>query len=82
MINIKYFAKYREWMQMSGEVLDAAPENIGELKKLIRDRHANALKVLDDPRCIVAINQQIVHGDEVLLKSGDEVAFYPPVTGG
>jgi molybdopterin synthase sulfur carrier subunit len=82
MINIKYFAKYREWMQMSGEVLDAAPENIGELKRLIRDRHANALKVLDDPRCIVAINQQIVHGDEVLLKSGDEVAFYPPVTGG
>ena len=69
-------------MQMSGEVLDAAPENIGELKRLIRDRHANALKVLDDPRCIVAINQQIVHGDEVLLKSGDEVAFYPPVTGG
>lgn len=82
MINIKYFAKYREWMQMSGEVLDAALENIGELKRLIRDRHANALKVLDDPRCIVAINQQIVHGDEVLLKSGDEVAFYPPVTGG
>ena len=82
MINIKYFAKYREWMQMSGESLDAAPENIGELKRLIRDKHANALKIQDDPRCIVAVNQQVVHGDDVLLKSGDEVAFYPPVTGG
>jgi sulfur-carrier protein len=82
MIHIKYFAKYREWIQMPGEALDAAPENIGELKRLIRDKHANALKMLDDSRCIVAVNQQVVHGDEVLLRSGDEVAFYPPVTGG
>lgn len=67
---------------MSEEILDAAPVNIGKLKRLIRDKHANALKILDDPRCIVAVNQQIVHGDDVLLKSGDEVAFYPPVTGG
>ncbi|HSC76241.1 MAG TPA: MoaD/ThiS family protein [Pseudomonadales bacterium] len=82
MIRIKYFAKYREWMQMSEEVLDVSPEDIGKLKRLIRDKHTNALKILDDPRCIVAVNQQIVHGDGVLLKSGDEVAFYPPVTGG
>lgn len=82
MINIKYFAKYREWMQMSDEILDATPQNVGELKSLIRDKHANALKMLKDPRCIVAVNQQIAHGDDVLLKSGDEVAFYPPVTGG
>ena len=68
---------------MPGEALDATPENIGELKNLIRDKHAKALKMLDDPRCIVAINQQVVHGgDDALLKSGDEVAFYPPVTGG
>jgi molybdopterin synthase sulfur carrier subunit len=82
MIHIKYFAKYREWMQKPEEALDAAPANIGELKNLIRDKHANALKMLDDPRCIVAVNQHVIHGDSVLLKSGDEVAFYPPVTGG
>ena len=82
MITIKYFAKYREWMQVPGETLDVTPENISELKRLIRDKHAKALKMLDDPRCIVAVNQQVAHGDDVLLKSGDEVAFYPPVTGG
>ena len=67
---------------MPSEALDATPENVGELKRLIRDKHANALKMLDDSRCIVAINQHVVHGDDMLLKSGDEVAFYPPVTGG
>ena len=82
MIHIKYFAKYREWLQVPEEIIEASPENVGELKSLIRDKHANALKMLDDPRCIVAVNQQVVHGDNVLLKSGDEVAFYPPVTGG
>ena len=82
MIHIKYFAKYREWLQVPEEIIEASPENVGELKSLIRDKHANALKMLDDPRCIVAVNQQIAHGDDVLLKSGDEVAFYPPVTGG
>ena len=82
MIHIKYFAKYREWMQMPGETLVADPVNVGELKRLVRDKHANALKIMEDPRCIVALNQQVVHGDDVQLKSGDEVAFYPPVTGG
>lgn len=67
---------------MPEEILDADPVNVGELKSLIRDKCANALKIMEDPRCIVALNQQVVHGDEVQLKSGDEVAFYPPVTGG
>jgi molybdopterin synthase sulfur carrier subunit len=82
MIYIKYFAKYREWMQVPGETLENSPPNVGELKRLIRDKHANSLKIFNDSRCIVAVNQQVVHGDEVLLQSGDEVAFYPPVTGG
>ncbi len=67
---------------MSDEALDAAPENVGELKRLIREKHTDALKMLDDSHCIVAVNQQVIYGDDVLLKSGDEVAFYPPVTGG
>ena len=82
MVRIRYFAKYREWMQMPEENLDFSPANVGELKRLVRDRHPNALKVFSDSRCIVAINQHVVHGDDALLKPGDEVAFYPPVTGG
>jgi molybdopterin synthase sulfur carrier subunit len=82
MINIKYFSKYREWMETPGDVLDASPANIGELKNLLLARYANAAIMLADVRCIVAVNHQVVQGDEFLLASGDEVAFYPPVTGG
>lgn len=67
---------------MSEDILDSTPMNIGELKRLIRDKNTNVLKILNDPRCIVAVNQQVAHGDDALLQSGDEVAFYPPVTGG
>jgi molybdopterin synthase sulfur carrier subunit len=82
MIYIKYFAKYREWMGLSEQVMDANPTNLAELKLLIREMNVNSLKVLDDPRCIVAVNREVAQGDLTLLKSGDEVAFFPPVTGG
>lgn len=82
MIRVKYFAQYREWMQVPEQTIDATPGDVGQLKKLLRENHPNILKILDNPRCIVAVNQQVVQGDGVALQAGDEVAFYPPVTGG
>lgn len=82
MIYIKYFAKYREWMGVPGEVLDASPATVCELKSLLLARHANAARMLADARCIIAINQQVANGEDSVLAAGDEVAFYPPVTGG
>ena len=37
--------------------------------------------VLNRPNMIRAVNQEVVSAD-VALKDGDEVAFFPPVTGG
>ena len=69
-------------MQLAQEQLDANSSTVAELKQLIREKHANALKMLDDPHCIVAVNHTVVSSDTTALRAGDEVAFYPPVTGG
>lgn len=82
MIYIKYFAKYREWMGLAQEELDAEPESLSQLQQLLQEKHANFLKIKNDPLCLMAVNQQLVRSENVVLRSGDEVAFYPPVTGG
>lgn len=82
MIYIKYFAKYRELMQRATEELPADCSTLASLKLLLRETRPQAGIMLDDPRCITAINQQVVKSDNTELRSGDEVAFYPPVTGG
>ena len=38
-------------------------------------------QVLCEPNMIRAVNQAVVEGD-CALRDGDEVAFFPPVTGG
>ena len=82
MITLRYFAKYREWAGTAAEQISPVPANLAGLLSLLREKHPNTLKILEDPRCIIAVNQQVVQGDDVVLQAGDEVAFYPPVTGG
>ncbi|HQQ64085.1 MAG TPA: MoaD/ThiS family protein [Pseudomonadales bacterium] len=82
MIYIKYFAKYRELMQMASEELLSNCNTLAALKLVLRETYPQAGTMLDDPRCITAINQQIVKSDSTPICPGDEVAFYPPVSGG
>lgn len=81
MIYIKYFAKYREWMGVAGHEVAADGVMLSFLLRQNLENHANFMKIMEDPRRIVAVNHRVVQGD-VLLKDGDEVAIFPPVTGG
>lgn len=83
MIYVKFFAKYREILGLAEEGYDlgVSPVSVDILKAAIRERHSGAIPMLEDVRCIVAINQQVAGGD-TLICDGDEVAFFPPVTGG
>ena len=82
MIHLKFFAKYREWLGVPDETLDVVPVTLGELKSVLVFRFQEADRMLADPGCVVAINRIVVRDEQTTLKSGDEVAFYPPVTGG
>lgn len=84
MIKIVYFASIREELGLSEESisLPAGVVNITELSAwLQRERGAKWVSALGDPSMLMALNQEMVGGDQTIT-AGDEIAFFPPVTGG
>ncbi|MBA6293730.1 molybdopterin synthase sulfur carrier subunit [Colwellia sp. MB3u-70] len=82
MIKILFFARLRE--QLSTDSLQiSASENM--TTELIRQQLANTddlwAKVMSADSLLVAVNQQITDWSHS-VNAGDEVAFFPPVTGG
>lgn len=82
-VKVLYFASLREALGSSGEEvkLPADVATAGALRDLIAARGEpwNALARAKNLRC--AVNQTMV-GFDAAVKAGDEVAFFPPVTGG
>jgi sulfur-carrier protein len=83
-ISVLYFASLREQLARSREALDlpAEVQTVEALRRWMLTRgepFASALALGKSVR--VAVNQQITQGDQAIA-SGDEVAFFPPVTGG
>ncbi len=82
-IRVRYFASLREAVASSGEQisLPAASATVAGLRDAIAARGEpwTALVRTRNLRC--AVNQDMVSFDTA-IRSGDEVAFFPPVTGG
>ncbi|MEJ5863717.1 MoaD/ThiS family protein [Pseudomonas farsensis] len=79
-IKVMYFARYREQLGLDGETLD------GEFKVLDDVRQALLAKgglysLLAEQNLMCARNEELCKLDEPLAE-GDDVAFFPPVTGG
>lgn len=83
-INICYFAWCKEKVGHAAEV-SHVPDTVNTVKDLIGHLVANGepyIQVFSQIDFIrVAVNQEHVEMD-ALLKHNDEVAFFPPVTGG
>jgi molybdopterin synthase sulfur carrier subunit len=61
--------------------LPAGIATVGALRDHLAARGAAVVGAGDDEEPAVAVNQQMV-GLDAPVKDGDEVAFFPPVTGG
>jgi molybdopterin synthase sulfur carrier subunit len=84
MIRVLYFARVREQLGSPGEDLTADPKltSAAELAAMLRARGGVWGEVFGpDQRVLVAINQELAR-PETAIADGDEVAFFPPVTGG
>ena len=82
-IRILYFAGLREAVGCAEErcFLPDEVRNVGALRTYLAAR-GEAWRIVENGRIVrVAVNQAMVN-DAMLLKAGDEVAFFPPVTGG
>ena len=81
MIKVLFFASYRERLGCSELLLDATADTVLGLKNELAERGEIWKNVLLDQKTLVAVNQA-VGKESTLLSDGDEVAFFPPVTGG
>lgn len=79
-IQVVYFARYRELLGRDGESLEGAFARIEDVRQALLGK-GEAYAVLAEPNLMCARNQDLCKPDEP-VEDGDEVAFFPPVTGG
>ncbi len=83
-LTVLYFARLRESLGLAREeiALPVNLTNVGQLLDFLRARGAPWQDVLGDAKTVrVAVNQDLATND-MPIKDDDEVALFPPVTGG
>ena len=82
MIKVVFFAALREQLNCSELSLSSDNlANIAELKQHLASKNEHWQQVFANGALLSAVNHDMVNNEQA-IKSGDEVAFFPPVTGG
>ncbi|MDA8826767.1 MoaD/ThiS family protein [Luminiphilus sp.] len=84
MLTVRFFSLIREALDC--EQLEVAHhselQTVGDLKRSLANTGGEQWReALYQPNVVHALNQRVVNTDHV-LQNGDEVAFFPPMTGG
>ncbi len=83
-MKLVYFASVREAIGLSSEECDVPQDarTVGDLVARISARSEGHARALQDPaRLRFALDQEMVESD-ALLAAAQELAIFPPVTGG
>jgi molybdopterin synthase sulfur carrier subunit len=83
MVQLRYFASLRETLGIGEEQVElpAGVRDVSELTHWLQSRDSAWNNALSDQRIHVAVNHEIARAD-MPVSDGDEVAWFPPVTGG
>lgn len=79
-VTVRYFAAHREATGVADEVLDV-PDGItiAELMEELMRQHPDLVDLRRDT--VISVNKGI-GTDAIRLKEGDDVALFPPISGG
>ena len=79
---MRYFASLREALG-AGETLDVDDwRRVASLRDALAGRGGRHLDALGSGRVVRSARNRALCADSTALSDGDEVAFFPPVTGG
>ncbi len=84
MLNLIFFARVKEQLDCADMKVDwdDSLSNLDGLKSYLGSLKGETwIEVLREDNLVCAVNQTVVEENHV-LEDGDEVAFFPPVTGG
>ncbi|RRZ92964.1 molybdopterin synthase sulfur carrier subunit [Erwinia sp. 198] len=81
MINVLFFAQVRELVGTDSISVTEDYANVEALRTALAQRDDRWSLALSSDKLLAAVNQTLVSAQHP-LKAGDEVAFFPPVTGG
>lgn len=83
-VTIKFFSLLRETLgtdQLSVD-LPQTVTTVAELKQWLADTHGEIWRdMLFQPNVVHAVNQEVASLEQAVAE-GDEIAFFPPMTGG
>jgi sulfur-carrier protein len=81
MLTLRFFARIREQLG-TAQLQWPLAADVNTLVAVLSEQRGSAWgEILSASNVIVAINQEVAGRGQV-LHDGDEVAFFPPVTGG
>ncbi|XQW86454.1 molybdopterin converting factor subunit 1 [Thalassotalea piscium] len=82
MNNILFFGQLKERLGCAQTSLSVPyPSSVLAVKEQLQQRGEMWLELLAQGNVLSAVNQTMAN-DETVINEGDEIAFFPPVTGG
>jgi len=81
MIKVLFFAQVRELVGCDSLEAEARYADVEQLRAALAGKGPRWELALESGKLLAAVNQTLVSFDSSLA-DGDEVAFFPPVTGG
>jgi molybdopterin synthase sulfur carrier subunit len=81
-MKVLYFASLRESLGLASEDLTLQGTTVKDLMATLAARGGVWQEQFDGCKQIRAAVNQLLVSDNTEVKAGDEVAFFPPVTGG
>ena len=80
-VTLRFFGALRETLACDALVLQRVPATVEEMRRQLVAERPQWRTALEDRQLWVAVNQRMTTFSAP-LQAGDEVALFPPVTGG
>lgn len=81
MLRVLFFAQTRELIGLDAVEVNEHFATVEELRQYLAAKGDKWALALQSDKLLVAINQTLMPLESA-VKNGDEIAFFPPVTGG